>query len=71
MRGAGPCAGRRGGPRRTARRYVDFANVVSIFWGTVMTPTLVAVYAPHAVALRFHAPVPLGGLMPRRRWRSC
>ena len=43
--------------------YVDFANVVSIFWGIVMTLTLVAVYAPHAVALRSHAPVPLGELL--------
>ena len=43
--------------------YVDFANVLSIFWGIVMTLTLVAVYAPHAVALRSHAPVPLGELL--------
>ena len=28
-----------------------------------MTLTLVAVYAPHAVALRSHAPVPLGELL--------
>ena len=40
--------------------YVDFANVVSIFWGIVMTLTLVAVYAPHAVALRSHAPAAAG-----------
>ena len=43
--------------------YLNFANVVSIFWGTVMTLTLVAVYAPHAVALRSHAQVPLGQLL--------
>ena len=43
--------------------YLDFANVVSIFWGVVMTLTLVAVYAPHAVALRSQAPVPLGQLL--------
>ena len=43
--------------------YVDFANVVSIFWGIVMTLTLAAVYAPHAVALRSYAPVPLGQLL--------
>ena len=43
--------------------YVDFANVVSIFWGIVMTLTLVAVYAPHAVALRSQAPVPLDELL--------
>ena len=43
--------------------YVEFANVVSMFWGIVMTLTLVAVYAPHAVALRSHAPVPLGQLL--------
>ena len=42
---------------------MDFANVVSIFWGIVMTLTLVAVYAPHAVALQSHAPVPLGELL--------
>ncbi len=45
--------------------YLDFANVVSIFWGVVMTLTLVAVYAPHAVGLRSHAPVPLGELLQR------
>ncbi len=45
--------------------YLDFANVVSIFWGVVMTLTLVAVYAPHAVALRSHAPVPLGRLLEK------
>lgn len=45
--------------------YLDFANVVSIFWGVVMTLTLVAVYAPHAVALRSHAPVPLGQLLQK------
>ena len=46
-------------------QYLDFANVVSIFWGIVMTLTLVAVYAPHAVALRSHAPVPLGRLLEK------
>ena len=45
--------------------YLDFANVVSIFWGIVMTLTLVAVYAPHAVALRSHVPVPLGQLLEK------
>ena len=45
--------------------YLSFANVVSIFWGLVMTLTLVAVYAPHAVALRSHAPVPLGELLQK------
>ena len=45
--------------------YLSFANVVSIFWGTVMTLTLVAVYAPHALALRSHAPVPLGELLQK------
>ena len=45
--------------------YVDFANVVSVFWGIVMTLALVAVYAPHAVALRSHAPVPFGELCSR------
>ena len=45
--------------------YLNFANVVSIFWGTVMTLTLVAVYAPHALALRSHAPVPLGELLQK------
>ena len=45
--------------------YLDFANVVSIFWGVVMTLTLVAVYAPHAVALRSLASVPLGQLLEK------
>ena len=45
--------------------YLDFANVASIFWGIVMTLTLVAVYAPHAIALRSVAPVPLGELLQK------
>lgn len=45
--------------------YLDFANVASIFWGIVMTLTLVAVYAPHAIALRSVAPVPLGDLLQK------
>lgn len=43
--------------------YVDFANVAGMFWGIVMTLTLVAVYAPHAVALRSLAPGALDGLL--------
>ena len=43
--------------------FLDFANVASMFWGVVMTLTLVAVYAPHAMALRSVAPVPLDQLL--------
>ena len=43
--------------------FLDFANVASMFWGVVMTLTLVAVYAPHAMALRSLAPVPLDQLL--------
>lgn len=43
--------------------YLDFANVASIFWGIVMTLTLVAVYLPHAMTLRSISPRPLGQLL--------
>ena len=43
--------------------FLDFANVASMFWGVVMTLTLVAVYAPHAMALRSLAPVSLDQLL--------
>ena len=35
------------------------ANTVSVFWGVVFTLTLVAVYAPHVLALRFLSEVSL------------
>ena len=45
--------------------YVDFANVAGMFWGIVMTLTLVAVYAPHAMALRSLAPGALDQLLQK------
>ncbi len=46
-----------------AAAYREFAGAVSAFWGAILTLTLVAVYAPHAVALRSAAGVPLSHLL--------
>ena len=43
--------------------YRGFADVVSHSWSVVFTLTLVAVYAPHALALRSLSGLPLGQLM--------
>ena len=45
--------------------YLGFANVFSIFWGVVFTLTLVAVYAPHALALRSRSGLPLGEFLSK------
>ena len=45
--------------------YLGFANVISTFWGVVFTLTLVAVYAPHAVALRSLSRLPFGQLLTK------
>ena len=45
--------------------YLGFANVLSAFWGAVFTLTLVAVYAPHALALRSLSGMPLGQFLSR------
>ncbi len=45
--------------------YLAFANVLSIFWGAVFTLTLVAVYAPHALALRSLSGLSLGQILSK------
>ena len=45
--------------------YLGFANVLSVFWGAVFTLTLVAVYAPHALALQSLSGIPLGQFLGR------
>ena len=45
--------------------YLGFANVLSVFWGVVFTLTLVAVYAPHALALRSLSGVSLGQILSK------
>jgi len=45
--------------------YLGFANVLSLFWGAVFTLTLVAVYAPHGLALRSLSGMPLGQFLSK------
>ena len=44
---------------------LGFANVMSAFWGAVFTLTLIAVYAPHALALRSLSGLPLAQLLSK------
>ena len=43
--------------------YLDFANAVTILWGTILVLTLAALYLPHALAVRSLAGVRLGQLL--------
>ena len=43
--------------------YLEFADTVSVFWGVVFTLTLVAVYAPHVLALRSFSEMSLSQML--------
>ena len=45
--------------------YFGFANTVSVLWGVVFTLTLVAVYAPHVLALRTHSELSLSQILSK------
>ena len=50
--------------------YLDFANAVTILWGTILVLTLAALYLPHALAVRSLAGVSLGQILTASEERA-